>query len=202
MNREQIIIRVLPRQISLSFRGKTHLLAKSKGWNYLLQILSRPGIGHHPQELLYPAKEVQASGHSLSKLGQAALVKKGLYPAYLDSPIPLSDEQSISEVKARLLKLINLEAEMRVNCDYGRLEDILDEKEKLIGYLKESYHSTGKIRCEQNSALRAKNSVNKAIKRVIEDISSADTELGAYFNRCIRRGATIFYQPAEFEVIL
>ena len=138
--------------------------------------------------------------------GSGSIKKNGVYEQQLKVQdgflaVPMTDLQTIKEVKEELIQVINELAELEENCDYARADELRDIYEKLSKYLRDVYHKDCKIRhftCEES---KIKRRVVRAVNRALEEIEIIEPELAKELRKSIEFGKTICYhQRRKIEV--
>ena len=115
--------------------------------------------------------------------------------------VPMTDLQTIKEVKQELINVINELAELEENCDYPRADELRDRYEKLSNYLQEVYHKDCKIRHFTSEESKIKRRVVRAINRALAEIDMLEPELAKELSKSIEFGRTICYhQRRKIEV--
>ena len=187
------------RKIILQHSGREHIFYFSKGLNYILTLLVYPelNIPYANLETNYPTPEKAYSQFSslLEIHNQQLNVQNGFLS------VPMTDLQTIKEVKKELINVINELAELEENCDYPRADELRDRYEKLSNYLLEVYHKDCKIRHFTSEESKIKRRVVRAINRALAEIDMLEPELAKELSKSIEFGRTICYhQRRKIEV--
>lgn len=179
--------------IELSYKGRSHLIRRNRGWDYLLELVRHPGKVYDARSLMQVGQSIPAEYQALAGLDKESLELQGLYCHDYSSWLPMSDRRSIGDVIARLKRLVVLEAEMRVNNNLAALDDVLQEKQQLQEYLGEVLKNDGSIRCFPSNEAQAVKAVNKALRRCIKGIEELDPELGSHFREQVKTWNQVMY---------
>jgi len=190
------------RQVILHCGARQHTFKLSKGWKYLLHILSQPGQSVTATQLLSQGNSIPAHYGHLARLSEVHLATMQLYTFDLEQPLPLCDRQTIGQVCARMNYLLQKEAELMEYCDLAALEELREEKEQLQHYLSEVLNSRGRIRSSRDKARRDIHSVYVAIGRAIREIAAVEPELGGYLAKHIQAWGRVCYNPGELELCI
>lgn len=113
----------------------------------------------------------------------------------------LLDEQARSTYAARARELAADLAEAEASNDLHRAERLRVELDALVDQLEAATGLNGRPRHFPDDHERARVAVQKAIKRAIEAIEDADTQLADTFRQTISTGVTCSYTPLATEPI-
>ena len=187
------------KKIILQHSEREHILYFSKGLNYILTLLEYPelNIPYANLETNYSTPEKVYSQFSSPQeiRDQQLNVQNGFLS------VPMTDLQTIKEVKQELINVINELAELEENCDYPRADELRDRYEKLSNYLLEVYHKDCKIRHFTSEESKIKKRVVRAINRALAEIDMLEPELAKELSKSIEFGRTICYhQRRKIEV--
>lgn len=188
------------RQVILHCGPRQHTFKRSKGWDYLLQVLSQPGQELSATQLITQGNIIPAHYGYLSQLSEADLVSDNIHPFELEQPIQLCDRKTVGQVCARMKVLIQKEAELMEYCDLAALDEVRTEKEQLEQYLCEVLNPQGRIRHCRDKASRDIQSVNRALRRVLQEIRTVEPDLGDYLRGCVKIWGWVCYHPGEVEI--
>lgn len=109
-------------------------------------------------------------------------------------PIEVADPQTIDDVKQRLIYLINEEAELMQYHDLARLEDVRDEKQALIDYLKRAQSPIQKPRYLYHQQRNDYSAVKQAIQRAIAKLKPDFPELYQDLTTHLEYGLSVCYK--------
>ena len=175
----------------VAYRGKTFRLKDAKGIAYIAFLLAHPGERIHVHELI--ARVDGAAGPS------SAVVAEGspeVYPTHdLGDAGEALDRHAQADYRHRLRELAEELAETERLNDVGRAENIRRELDFLREELSESVGIGGHTRKAAAHAERARGTVRKNIRAVLEKIRKEDASLGRYFATSIRTGYYCAYLP-------
>lgn len=188
--------------VTIQHDGKSHDFRYKKGWSQLLELLRNP-------EKVYPFNAFVSSNsqqHSMMNVfGETLLNNKeesGISILGANDADLFCDSRTLREVKERLVTLIQREAELMTNNDYAALDELIEEKDMLIQYLKEVLTPRGTIRVNNSEALALKRTVGRRLIRVIEEIGTVYPDLALTLKRQIIRGTYYQYIPSDNEIIV
>jgi len=178
------------RTVVIAYADKEVEIARTTGMIYLLELLSHPWQQIDAEALARinkydPDRNTEISETNLSQSETLA------------SPIPYCDDLTISQVKQRLLVLVEEISEARAWNDPGRAEELIDEKESIEKYLCEVLSPQGRIRRMTSATRKACVAVNKALVRAIGQIAMADTDLAMLLQRSLKTWGRLCYTPGD-----
>lgn len=188
------------KNVIVEHAGKRHSFRYKKSWDYLLELIKHPD--HiFPIHIFMPTDGDSSPIHDgYDELVNHSRHKLGISILGENERDYLCDVRTITEVKDRLNTLIQREAELRLNNDHTALADILDEKEKLVEYLKDTITPSG-IRKRNPSEYDAfRKNLNRTILRTLSEIGEVFPELESILKRQIMRGSYLQYIPGEHEI--
>ncbi len=165
---------------TLAFAGTVSRLKDSRGLQYLVQLLRRPGQEHLALDL----------GQGPSASGRASGSGDGG---------PVLDSQARAEYRKRLEEVREELAEAEEHHDLGRAEAAQAEMEFISRELAAAVGLGGSARAIGSDAERARSTVTKGIKSAIAAIRAADPGAGRHLGRSIRTGYVCVYQPDPEE---
>jgi hypothetical protein len=180
--------------------GNAFRLKHTKGLGYLAHLLRHPAAEFHVLDLARgigsqrEAGETSQSGHGLP-LAEENLEKAGIHIANLGDAGEMLDEQAKVAYKRRLSEL---REELEVAKEVGnvdRAEHAEQEIDALTSELSRAVGLGGRSRRAASASERARQSILKTIKSVVERIAQSDPRLGDIFSRCIKTGNFCSYQP-------
>jgi len=115
----------------------------------------------------------------------------------LGQPIEVADKQTIEEVKSRLVDLINEEEDLMQYHDLARLEDVRDEKQALMDYLKKAMTPMQKPKYLHHQQRNDYSAVKKAIQRAISKMQPDFPILAKDLNENLDYGLSVCYKKAS-----
>jgi tetratricopeptide (TPR) repeat protein/uncharacterized membrane protein len=181
--------------------GKSSFRLKdTKGFAYLAHLLRHPGTEFHVLDLAGGiAVQVQDDETSISAYGLPRgaqdLEKAGLHLSSLGDAGEMLDEQAKGAYKRRLSELREELEEAKARGNLERAEQAEQEIDALTTELSRAVGLGGRSRRAASASERARQSVTKTIKAVMDRIAQSDAALGEIFSRCIKTGNFCSYQP-------
>jgi hypothetical protein len=127
--------------------------------------------------------------------GAEDLEKAGIHVTSLGDAGEMLDEQAKAAYRRRLSEL---REELEEAKEQGRLERAGQAEEEIDALTKELSRAVGlggRNRRAASASERARQSITKTIKAVVERIAQSDAALGDIFSRCIKTGTFCSYQP-------
>jgi len=181
------------------YGGKALRLKDSKGLGYMAHLLRHPATEFHVLDLVSGIvgereDETSDSAHSLPRGGED-LAKAGIHVASLGDAGEMLDDQAKAAYRHRLLELREELEEAKELGNAERAEQAEAEIDALTRELSRAVGLGGRNRKAASASERARQSVTKTIKAVVERIVQSDSELGSIFAQCIRTGTFCSYQP-------
>ena len=176
--------------------AKTYPLKDSKGLAYLAHLLRYPETEFHVLDLA--AGIAGRSGEDESdRLPRDAedLERAGIHVGNLGDAGELLDEQARSSYRHRLAELREELAEAKRLGRVERAERLEDEIDALNKELSRAVGLGGRSRRASSASERARQSVTKTLKAVVERIAQSDAALGAILARGTRTGNYCSYRP-------
>jgi predicted ATPase len=181
-------------------------LKDTKGLGYLAHLLRHPGVEFHVLDLVggIPGhREEDEIGQSAQGLprGTEDLEKAGIHVTSLGDAGEMLDEQAKAAYRRRLSELREELEEAKARGNVERAEQVEQEIEALTRELSRAVGLGGRNRRAASASERARQSVTKTIKAVVERIAQSDAALGDIFSRCVKTGTFCSYQPdPEFPI--
>jgi len=186
----QLEIRCTRKTVEFSYGGKSFVFRRSTGMIYLIELLANAGQQINAEALTRLSKH---DDNAHIEISEANLTVNDC----LDTPVPYCDEQTVREVKRRLLTLTQEYAEALEWRDLARLDALRSELEGLEDYLRAALGAHGQIRKLPNASRRARAAVNRALVRAIQQIAEADLELAQGLRQSLRMWHPLSYVPSE-----
>jgi hypothetical protein len=178
-----------------------HEFRKSKGWIYLLEALRHPGECRYAYSLKTAEHPIPEEYRFVNNVSENERNAENLYAQHYMRSLEMADRQTVKEVSQRLNRVLAIEAELRMNNDIAALEDLLREKEQLSQYLQEVMGKDGRLRYFKDDGYKAVVSVQKALRRTLQEIEKVDPPLGRYLIKRVKVWHRVVYQPGEMVVI-
>jgi hypothetical protein len=197
---EQAIFRTEGEYWTIAHGGKTFRLSDTKGLRYLAHLLRHPGAELHVLDLfggIASKREGDETSQSVQGLAPRAadLEKAGIHIGSLGDASQMLDEQAKVTYRCRLSELrVELE-EAKERGEAERAELVEQEIDALTRELSRAVRLGGRNRRAASASERARQSVTKALKAVMERIAQSNARLGDILSRCIRTGTFCSYRP-------
>ncbi len=192
---------------AIGYAGKSFRLKDTKGLGYLAHLLRHPAAEFHVLNLAggvgsqREAGETGQSGHGLSRADQD-LEKAGIHIGSLGDAGEMLDEQAKIAYRRRLSELREELEEAKELGNVDRAEKAEQEIDALTSELSRAVGLGGRNRRAASASERARQSIGKTIKSVVERIAQSDSRLGEIFSRCIKTGTFCAYQPdPDFPIV-
>jgi tetratricopeptide (TPR) repeat protein len=150
------------------------------GMSYLARLLTNPGR-------TIPALELAAHAAADVSLASATLAAS--------THQPVIDDQARAAYRRRADELAHDLAEAEGAADLARVERLRAEFAALVEELERVTAKGGRTRSFPDPQERARTAVRKAIKRVIDEITMGDADIGAVLQSSIITGVTCSYTP-------
>jgi hypothetical protein len=184
---------------TVGYGGNSFRLKDSKGLGYLAHLLRHPGVEFHVLDLVggIASREEDEIGQSAQGLPQGTedLEKARIHVTSLGDAGEMLDEQAKAAYRRRLSELREELEEAKELGREERAEQAEEEIEALTRELSRAVGLGGRNRRAASASERARQSITKTIKAVVERIAQSDAALGDIFSRCINTGTFCSYQP-------
>jgi uncharacterized membrane protein len=197
---EQAIFRKEGEYWAIGYGKKSFRLKNAKGLGYLAHLLCHPAVEFHVLDLAGGVAgqreddETNQFMHGLPR-GEQDLEKAGIHIGNLGDAGEMLDEQAKVAYRHRLSELRKELDEAKEVGNVERAEKAEQEIDALTSELSRAVGLGGRNRRAASATERARQSITKTIKAVIERIAQVDAALGNIFNRCIKTGSFCSYQP-------
>jgi eukaryotic-like serine/threonine-protein kinase len=180
--------------------GKSFRLKDSKGLGYLAHLLRHPATEFHVLDLaggIAGQRDEDEPGHSVHRLPHAEedLEKAGIHIGSLGDAGEMLDEQAKVAYRRRLSELHEDLDEAKQVGNVERAEQAEQEIDALTKELSRAVGLGGRNRRAVSASERARQSITKTIKAVLERIAQSDARLGDILSRCIKTGTFCSYEP-------
>jgi hypothetical protein len=187
---------------SLGYASKAFRLKDTKGLGYLAHLLRHPATEFHVLDLAGgiggdregEATDAADSSHGLPH-GDEDLAKAGIHVASLGDAGEMLDDQAKAAYRRRLSELREELEEAKDLGHVDRADQAEAEIDALTRELARAVGLGGRNRKAASASERARQSITKTIKAVVERISQSDSALGGIFTQCIKTGTFCSYQP-------
>jgi len=180
--------------------GNAFRLKHTKGLGYLAHLLRHPAAEFHVLDLAggiagqRDDAESTQSAHRLPR-GYEDLEKAGIRIGSLGDAGELLDKQAKLAYRRRLSELREELEEAKERGNVESAEKAEQEIEALTSELARAVGLGGRNRRAASASERARQSIGKTIKSVLERIAQSDCGLGNRLSRCIKTGTFCSYQP-------
>jgi tetratricopeptide (TPR) repeat protein len=179
--------------------GKSFRLKDSKGFGYLAHLLRHRAVEFHVLDLaggIASQREDDEPGQAQSlPRGDEDLEKAGIHIGSLGDAGEMLDEQAKVAYRRRLSELREEQEEAKAAGNVERAEQAEQEIDALTSELSRAVGLGGRNRRAASASERARQSITKTIKAVLERIAQSDAQLGDILSRCIKTGTFCSYQP-------
>jgi hypothetical protein len=197
---EQAILRKEGEFWTVGYGGNAFRLKDTKGFGYLAHLLRHPAVEFHVLELfggIAAQREEHQSSQSAQGLprGDEELEKAGLHITGLGDAGEMLDDQAKVAYRRRLSELREELEEAKEAGNVERAERAEQETDALTRELSRAVGIGGRNRRAASASERARQSVAKTIKAVLERIAQSEATLGDILSRCITTGTFCSYRP-------
>jgi uncharacterized membrane protein len=197
---EQAIFRKEGEYWAIGYGKKSFRLKNTKGLGYLAHLLCHPAVEFQVLDLAGGVAgqrgddETNQFMHGLPR-GEQDLEKAGIHIGNLGDAGEMLDEQARVAYRHRLSELRKELDEAKEVGNVERAEKAEQEIDALTSELSRAVGLGGRNRRAASASERARQSISKTIKSVVERIAQSDAALGDIFDRCIKTGTFCSYQP-------
>src|SRR3984885_9560372 len=195
---EQAIFRKEGEYWTVGCGGNAFRLKDTKGLGYIAHLLRHPTSEFHVLDLAggiagqRDAGEISQSG---LPRGEEDLEKAGIHVASLGDAGEMLDDQAKASYRRRLSELREELEEAKELSNFDRAEQAEAEIDALTRELSRAVGLGGRNRKAASASERARQSVTKTIKAVLDRIAQSDRALGEVLSRGIKTGTFCSYQP-------
>jgi hypothetical protein len=183
---------------TVGLAGRNFRLKNSKGLGYLGYLLRNSGTEFHVLDLVSGIAGRGAADDCAGPTGLAEDLKKtGIHIGNLGDAGQLLDDQAKSAYRRRLCELCEESEEAKALGKIERAEQLEDEIGALDKELSRAVGLGGRNRRAASASERARQSITKTLKAVVEKIAYSDATLGDIFARCVKKGTFCSYQPDQ-----
>jgi tetratricopeptide (TPR) repeat protein len=185
---------------TVGYGGKSFSLKDTKGLGYLAHLLRHPAAEFHVLDLVggiagqHDDDETIGSAQGLPR-GEEDLEKAGIHLGSLGDAGEMLDDQAKVAYRRRLSELHEELDEAKEAGNVERAENAEQEIDALTKELSRAVGLGGRNRRAASASERARQSVTKTIKAVLDRIAQSDGALGDVLARCIKTGTFCSYQP-------
>ena len=185
---------------TLGYGDKSFRLKDTKGLGYLAHLLHHPATKFHVLDLAgtFAAQrgtdETSRSGHGLPRR-EEDLKRAGIHITRQGDAGEMIDEQAKVAYRRRLCELREELEEAKELGKVERAEQAEREIDALTRELSRAVGLGGRSRRAASASERARQTITKTIKSVVERIGQSDALLGDVFSRCVKTGNFCCYEP-------
>src|SRR6266849_6478843 len=171
---------------TVGYGGKAFRLRDSKGLGYLAHLLRHPAAEFHVLDLVggiagqSDDDETSQSAHGLPR-GAEDLEKAGIHIGNLGDAGEMLDDQAKATYRRRLSELREELEEAKERANVERAEQAEQEIDALTRELSRAVGLGGRSRRAASASERARQSITKTIKSVVERIGQSDARMGDVF---------------------
>ena len=185
---------------TVGYKGKAFRLKDTKGLGFLAHLLRHPGAEFHVLDLvggIASQREEDETSQTAQGLpqGDEDLDKAGIHITSLGDAGEMLDEQAKTAYRHRLSELREELEEAKELGRAERAEQVEQEIDVLTRELSRAVGLGGRSRRAASASERARQTITKTLKTVVERIVQSDAALGDIFSRCIKTGTFCSYQP-------
>ena len=185
---------------TVGYGGKSFRLKDSKGLGYIAHLLRHPAVEFHVLDLAGGIAGQRDDGETSPSAGglprgEEDLEKAGIHIGSLGDAGEMLDDQAKSAYRRRLSDLREELEKARGAGNVERAERAEQEIEALTRELSRAVGLGGRNRRAVSASERARQSIGKTIKAVLDRIAQSDAALAAILSRCIKTGNFCSYQP-------
>src|SRR6266853_4221189 len=204
---ERAILRQEGEYWTVGYGANAFRLKDTKGLAYLARLLRHPAVEFHVLDLAggiagqHHDHETRQSAHCLPR-GDEYLEKAGIHVGGLGDAGEMLDDTAKAAYRRRLSELREELEEAKELGNVERAERVEQEIDALTRELSRAVGLGGRDRRAGSASERARQSIGKSVKTVLERIAQNDAALGDIFSRCIRTGTFCSYQPDPVSPIV
>jgi uncharacterized membrane protein len=178
---------------SVGCSGDAFRLKDTKGLGYIVHLLRHPAVEFHVLDLfggIASQREDDDSNHSVQGLPRGAedLDKAGIHITGLGDAGEMLDDQAKVAYRRRLSELREELEEAKELGEVERAERAEQEIDALTRELSRAVGLGGRSRRAASASEKARQTITKTIKAVVERIAQSDAALADVLSRCIRTG--------------
>ncbi len=199
---EQLLVLTLSdRNLQLDWQGKSLCLRRSKAAIYLAELLLHP---YQPVTAMALYTLVNCEPPRLSSAAQLGLDESCVGDSLHRLPRPpLCDAETVRSIKHRLVRILAQLAEAEEWQDLARREELQQERDKLLAYLRTSL--SRKLESELNRDLdyKCRDNVYQSLRQLLSRIGKSFPELGTLLSDSLQLwGRLTFVPPPQLSVIV
>jgi tetratricopeptide (TPR) repeat protein len=192
---------------TVGYGGNTFRLRDTKGLGYIVHLLRHPTVEFHVLDLfggIASQREDDESSHSVQGLARGTddLDKAGIHITGLGDAGEMLDDQAKVAYKRRLSELREQYEEAKELGNVERAEHVEQEIDALTKELSRAVGLGGRNRRAASASERARQTITKTIKSVVERIAQSDAQLAEILSLRIKTGTFCSYQPdPDFPIV-
>src|SRR3984957_15085147 len=189
---------------TVDYGDRAFRLKDPKGFAYLAHLLRHPGTEFHVLDLVGGMAASTAEDEPKLRMprGDDELQKAGINFTGLGDAGEMLDDQAKSAYRRRRSELREELEEAKEFGNTERAEKAEAEIDALTSELSRAVGLGGRDRRARSASDRARQTITKTIKSVLERIAQNDAALGNIFSRCIKTGTFCSYQPDPVSPIV
>ena len=185
---------------TVGYGGKSYRLKDAKGLAYIAHLLRHPDVSFHVLDLGggIPAQVEKRENHQSAQhlpRGGEDLERAGIHVGGLGDAGEMLDDQAKAAYRRRLSELHEELDEAKEAGNVTRAEQAEEEIDALTRELSRAVGLGGRNRRAASASERARQSITKSIKAVLERIAQSNAALGDILSRSIKTGTFCSYQP-------
>src|ERR1700720_2011776 len=180
---------------TLGYGGKSFRLKDRKGLGSRAHLLRHPATEFHALDLAGGIGNQRDDDETSLPRGDEDLEKAGIHIGNLGDAGEMLDEQAKVAYRRRLSDLREQLEQAKEAGNVERAEQAEEEIDALTRELSRAVGLGGRNRKAASASERARQSIGKTVKAVIERIAQSNAALAGMLLRCIRTGTFCFYQP-------
>jgi tetratricopeptide (TPR) repeat protein len=185
---------------TVGYGGNVFRLKDTRGLGYIAHLLRHPTVEFHVLDLfggIAGQREEDEGNQSMHGLPRAAedLDKAGIRITGLGDAGEMLDDQAKVAYRRRLSEL---REELEDAKELGNVERAAHAEQEIDALTKELSRAVGlggRNRRAASASERARQTITKTIKAVVERIAPSDAQLADILSRCIKTGTFCSYQP-------
>src|SRR5216683_188732 len=185
---------------TVGYVGNAFRLKDTRGLGYVAHLLRHPAVEFHVLDLfggIASRREEDESNRSVQRLPRGAedLESAGIHITGLGDAGEMLDDQAKAAYRRRLSELREELEGAKELGNVERAEQAEREIDALTRELSRAVGLGGRNRRAASASERARQTITKTIKAVVERIAQSDATLAALLSRCIKTGTFCSYQP-------
>src|ERR1700722_7676021 len=198
---EQAIFRKEGEYWAIGYGRKSFRLKDTKGLGYLAHLVRHPAAEFHVLDLAGGIGSQRDDDERDLPRGEEDLEKAGIHVSNLGDAGEMLDDQAKATYRRRLSELHEELEEARGLGNVKREEQAEQEIDALTKELSRAVGLGGRNRKAASASERARQSIGKTIKSVLDRIAQSDAGLAELFARSIKTGNFCSYQPdPDFQI--